>query len=78
MLSILGELSTFGADNKRPQLEVRYRHGDQGASFRGLMEGLRGVLSLVLEQHAIELALQPRQYGVLVCPMSDLKLLGSA
>jgi Uncharacterized protein conserved in bacteria len=32
----------------------------------------------VLEQHAIELTLQPRQYGVLVCPVSDLKLLGTA
>ncbi|TFY90526.1 type VI secretion system baseplate subunit TssK [Pseudomonas kairouanensis] len=78
LLGILGELSAFGVDSKRAQLEVRYRHGDQGASFRGLMEGIRAVLSLVLEQHAIELALQPRQYGVLVCPLTDLKLLGSA
>ena len=78
MLSILGELSTFAADSRRVQLEVRYQHGDQGESFRGLMEGLRDVLSQVLEQHAIELTLQPRQYGVLVCPMSDPKLLGSA
>lgn len=78
MLSILGELSTFAADSKRAQLEVRYQHGDQGASFRGLMESLRNVLSQVLEQHAIELKLKPRQYGVLVCPMSDPKLLGSA
>ncbi|ROM49407.1 type VI secretion system-associated protein [Pseudomonas canadensis] len=78
LLSILGELSTFANDNKRAQLAVHYRHGDQGASFRGLMEGLRAVLSSVLEQHAIELALQKRQYGVLVCPVSDLKLLGTA
>ncbi|MBY8948811.1 MULTISPECIES: type VI secretion system baseplate subunit TssK [unclassified Pseudomonas] len=78
LLSVFGELSTFAIDNKRPQLETRYQHGEQGASFRGLMEGIRTVLSLVLEQHAIELALEPRQYGVLVCPVSDLKLLGSA
>jgi type VI secretion system protein ImpJ len=78
LLSILGELSTFAIDSKRAKWAVHYQHGDQGASFRGLMEGLRTVLSLVLEQHAIELKLQPRQYGVLVCPVSDLKLLGSA
>ncbi|CRM72953.1 type VI secretion system baseplate subunit TssK [Pseudomonas sp. 8 R 14] len=78
LLSILGELSTFATDNKRAQLETRYQHGEQGASFRGLMEGIRTVLSLVLEQHATELPLEPRQYGVLVCPVSDLKLLGSA
>ena len=78
LLSILGELATFATDSKRAQLEVRYQHGDQGASFRELMEHLRAVLSRVLEQHAIELTLQPRQYGVLVCPVSDLKLLGTA
>ncbi|NVZ22038.1 type VI secretion system baseplate subunit TssK [Pseudomonas costantinii] len=78
LLSMLGELSTFANDSKRAHLDVRYRHGDQGESFRGLMEGVRSVLSMVLEQHAIELTLQQRQYGVLVCPMSDLKLLGTA
>lgn len=78
LLAILGELSTFANDSRRPQLDLRYQHSDQGASFRGLMDGLRAALSMVLEQHAIELSLQQRQYGVLVCPVSDLKLLGSA
>ncbi|MFN3357080.1 MAG: type VI secretion system baseplate subunit TssK [Pseudomonas sp.] len=78
LLSILGELSTFAIDNKRAHVEGCYLHDDQGASFRGLMEGVRKVLSSVLEQHALELPLEPRQYGVLVCPVSDLKLLGSA
>ncbi|WP_439865078.1 type VI secretion system baseplate subunit TssK [Pseudomonas antarctica] len=78
LLALFGELSTFANDSKRAHLEVYYRHGDQGESFRGLMEGVRAVLSMVLEQHAIELTLQQRQYGVLVCPVGDLKLLGSA
>ncbi|MGH8409983.1 MAG: type VI secretion system baseplate subunit TssK, partial [Pseudomonas sp.] len=78
LLSILGELATFASDSKRAHFEGHYRHSDQGASFRGLMEPIRSLLSMVLEQHAIELALQPRQYGVLVCPVSDLNLLGSA
>ena len=78
LVSMLGELSTFANDSKRAHLEVHYRHGDQGASFRGLMEPVRAVLSMVLEQHAIELTLQQRQYGVLVCPVSELKLLGAA
>jgi type VI secretion system protein ImpJ len=33
---------------------------------------------MVLEQHAIELELQPRQYGVLVSPLHDHKLLASS
>ncbi|NMX58685.1 type VI secretion system baseplate subunit TssK [Pseudomonas sp. WS 5532] len=78
MLSILGELATFASDSKRATQQVRYLHGDQGASFRGLMAGLRTVLSMVFEQHALELVLQQRQYGVMVCPVADLKLLGTA
>lgn len=78
MLSILGELATFASDSKRATQQVRYIHCDQGASFRGLMAGLRTVLSMVFEQHALELVLQQRQYGVMVCPVADLKLLGTA
>lgn len=78
LLAIFGELSTFANDSKRCHLDAHYQHSDQSASFRGLMEGVRSVLSMVLEQCAIELALQARQYGVLVCPVSDLKLLGNA
>ena len=78
LLAILGELSTFADDSKRGHLPMQYQHSDQSASFRGLMESLRSLLSMVLEQQAIELPLQARQYGVLVCPVSDLKLLGVA
>lgn len=78
LLEMLGELATFASDSKRPRLDVRYQHNDQGASFRALMQEIRQVLSMVLEQHAIELILQKRQYGILVAPLHDHKLLDSA
>ncbi|MGY2401967.1 type VI secretion system baseplate subunit TssK [Pseudomonas sp. SDO5271_S396] len=78
LLAILGELCTFANDSKRPQMAGCYLHSDQGLSFRELMDAMRSVLSMVLEQHAIELVLQPRQYGVMVCPVSDPTLLESA
>ncbi len=78
LLTMLGDLATFGSESKRPRLDSRYQHSDQGASFRRLMEAIRQVLSMVLEQHAIELPLQARQYGILVSPLHDHKLLGSA
>lgn len=78
LLTMLGDLATFASDTKRPKLDSRYQHSDQGASFRKLMDAIRQVLSMVLEQHAIELALQPRQYGIIVSPLLDHKLLGSA
>src|SRR5690606_7603546 len=48
------------------------------ASFRTLMDAIRQVLSMVLEQHAIELPLQQRQYGIQVSPLHDPQLLGTA
>jgi len=78
LLGLLGELATFSSESKRPRLESRYQHSDQGASFRKLMDAIRQVLSMVLEQHAIELLLQQRQYGIQVSPLHDHKLLGSA
>jgi len=78
LLALLGDLSTFSGESKRPQLGNHYRHSDQGASFRQLMGSIREMLSTVLEQHAIELELQPRPYGMLVSPLHDPSLLDSA
>lgn len=78
LLGLLGELATFASDTKRPRQDHRYQHSDQGLSFRTLMEALRQVLSMVLEQHAIELPLQLRQYGIQVAPLNDHSLLSSS
>ncbi|CAM3133860.1 type VI secretion system-associated protein [Pseudomonas floridensis] len=78
LLALLGELATFGTQSKRPQLDSQYQHNDQGATFGKVMHAIRQALSMVLEQHAIELELQTRQYGVLVSPRVDRQLLGSA
>lgn len=78
LLILLGDLATFSSDSKRPRLDSRYQHSDQGACFRQLMDGIRHVLSMVLEQHAIELELQARQYGISVSPLQDHELLNSA
>nr|WP_314873994.1 type VI secretion system baseplate subunit TssK [uncultured Pseudomonas sp.] len=78
LLTLFGDLSAFSSDSKRPRIDSRYEHSDQGASFRRLMESIRQVLSMVLEQHAIEIELQERQYGILVAPLHDHQLLGSA
>ncbi|WP_165677125.1 type VI secretion system baseplate subunit TssK [Metapseudomonas otitidis] len=78
LLAMLGEITTFSSDSKRARLDSRYQHNDQGASFRALMDALRQALSMVLEQHAIELGLQQRQYGILVSPLKDHTLLSTS
>ncbi|WP_163030873.1 type VI secretion system baseplate subunit TssK, partial [Pseudomonas viridiflava] len=49
LLALLGELSTFGAESKRPLLDSQYQHSDQGATFGKVMIAIRQVLSMVLE-----------------------------
>ncbi|WP_019409409.1 type VI secretion system baseplate subunit TssK [Pseudomonas psychrophila] len=77
LLAMLGDLATFGSESKRPQLQSTYQHSNQGESFRALMDSIRQVLSMVLEQHAIELVLESRQYGILVSPLTDHTLLST-
>lgn len=77
LLGLLGELATFASDSKRPGITFAYQHSDQGASLRPLMDAIRQVLSMVLEQHAIELPLELRQYGVRVATLNDHTLLAS-
>ena len=78
LLSALGELATFSSDTRRPQLKSFYEHTDQGASVRALMAQLRHMLSMVLEQHAVALELQSRQYGIFVAALTDRSLLATA
>lgn len=78
LLGLLGDLSTFASKTKRPSHDSRYSHGDQGETFRKLMGEIRQALSMVLEQHAIELVLEERSYGVQVSPLTDHQLLGKA
>ncbi len=78
LLEMLGELATFASDLKRPQLETFYEHCEQGRSLRLLMTPIRQMLSMVLEQHAVELPLQERQYDIFVATLTDRSMLGAA
>lgn len=78
LLALHGELATFAAADKRPDLNLNYRHADQTGSFAPLFQALRQALSMVLEQHALHLPLQQRQYGIQVAPLQDHGLLANA
>ena len=78
LLALHGELATFAAADRRPALDLNYRHADQAGSFAPLFQALRQALSMVLEQHALPLPLQQRQYGIQVAPLQDHGLLANA
>ena len=77
-IQMAGELSTFTTKSKRPDDLRPYQHDDLQATFDELMSSLRQSLSMVLEQNAISIPLQPRKYGIYVAVLADHSLLDNA
>lgn len=78
LLALVGELASFVEAGKRPGRLPAYNHAEQYKCFTDLMEQARFALSMVIEQHAVELTMQQRKYGVTVSPIHDRNLLASA
>ena len=78
MVSLHSELASFNGDSRRPLNELSYIHTAQYACFHRVMSELRLHLSQVIEQHAVELPLQSRKYGILVSPLQDRTLLDNS
>jgi len=77
LVALCGELSTFASDTKRCDCLPVYLHDDAEKSFNGLVQILRRYLSTVLEQHAIEIPLVEKNYGVRIGQVSDRELFNS-
>ncbi len=75
MLGLMGELSTFSTNGKRPIEIPPYNHADLYSCFQPLMDNLSKHLSAVLEQTAISLPVEERQYGIRVSRISDRSML---
>ena len=77
-LQLAGELATFYRPGKRPIAFPDYKHDDLKFSFMPLIEELRGLLSMVLEQNAVQLPLAEAKPGVYVAKRPELSLLEGA
>ena len=75
LLGLMGELSTFTTNEKRPLSIPKYNHDDLYQCFQPLMQNINMHLSAVLEQTAITLPVEKRQYGIYVSPIADRSLL---
>ncbi len=75
LLKMAGEVSTFTREQRRPAEMPSYDHDDLRRCFPPLMFELRRSLSSVLEQNAIQIELQERQYGVRVALIPSTELL---
>ncbi len=77
-LEMAGELSTFTSRQKRPAKFPPYKHDELQQSFAPVIAELRQALSAVLEQNAIPIPLQERQYGIRVAVVQDRTLFTNA
>ena len=76
--TLAGELSTFMAANRMAPSFPPYQHHALTTSFAEVIRTLRDYLSTVLEQNAILIRLDPRQFGISVGTIADRRLIGSA
>ena len=72
-----GELATFSREQRRPAPLPAYDHDNFRACYVPLMHELRRGLSSVLEQNAMQIELQDRQYGVRVAMIPSVDLLST-
>ncbi|QIT55814.1 type VI secretion system baseplate subunit TssK [Aquisalimonas sp. 2447] len=75
---LAGELATFTTEERRPARLPRYNHDDLYGCFSVLHDVLGRALSTVLEQTALSLPVEERQYGIRVARLPDRELLKSA
>jgi len=71
LLELAGELSTYTRTERRPIDYPVYEHNAPAACFEALSADIRRSLSMVLEQNAIPIELNERQYGVHVGVIAD-------
>ena len=77
-VALAGELATFMAAEKHPPEFPHYQHDDLAGTFNPVIKLLRQYLSSVLEQTAISIPLDPRNYGISVGVIADRKLISTA
>jgi type VI secretion system protein ImpJ len=73
-----GELATFTTTAKRPPRFPTYRHDALRETFEPVVLSLRSSLSVVLEQHAVAIPVEPRKFGIHVAVVTERSLFSSA
>ena len=78
MLELAGELATFTEAGKRCATYPPYRHTHLADTFAPLIADLRKSLSVVMDNAAVPIPLDERQFGIRVAVVPDKELLRSA
>lgn len=71
LIALIGELSTFLTESKRPERLPRYQHDELALTFNPLFQLLVSFFSIQLEQRATIIPLVDRKYGIKVASIDD-------
>ncbi|KVA46773.1 type VI secretion protein [Burkholderia cepacia] len=74
LLQLAGELACFTRSGKRSAPPSLYRHDALKATFQPLINDLRHALSMVMDPHAVAIALEEGQFGLRVGRVPDASL----
>ena len=77
-IQLLGEISTFTNDARRPLKNGPYQHHLPNTTFNPIIAALRDALSMVLAQNAVSIPLSFKEYGVWIAEVQDQSLLQNA
>ena len=75
LLGLMGELATFTTATKKPSPVPKYIHENLFVCYQPLIQQINLHLSAVLEQTAISLPVDKRDYGIYVSPIADRSIL---
>ena len=78
LIALVGELSTYTGDAKRPGQLPTYRHDDLRATFEPLMRTLRDLLGIIIHRAAVPIPLKERQYGFKTAELPEPSLVDTA
>lgn len=73
-LRLAGDLATLSSAARRPPEFPPYRHDDLVRTFTPVFDALRGMLTAVLEQNAMQIWLVDRNHGVRTAVVTDLEI----
>lgn len=76
--SLVAELSVFMKKERRIAEYITYNHLEQFSSFLKIIDDLKSMLTMVLEQNSVALKIEKRKYGIYIAPIKDKKLLESS
>jgi len=78
LTSLSGELAVFMKKEKRLLKQITYNHYEQSSSFDAILEELKSMLTMVLEQSSISLEIEKRKYGIYIAALKDKDIVNNS